>query len=88
MKFVVPVPPESGLPPVELAYQSIVSPEFTDPLIETVPGLTLEPLVPTGADGKAFTVEVPVLTFTEEALVAEHTIFPDAPFEASFFNRT
>ena len=82
------MPPESGLPPVEPAYQSMVSPAFTDPLIETVPALALEPFVPTGAAGKVFTVADPVLTFTEVAFVDEQTIFPEALFEALFFNRT
>ena len=54
----VPVPPESWLPPVELAYQSMVSPAFTDPLIETEPALALEPFVPVGLDGSGFTVIV------------------------------
>ena len=88
VKLVVAVPPDKGLPPVELAYQSIVSPVFTVPLITTVPVPILEPFVPVGTEGNVLTVAVPVLTFTEEALVAEHTIFPEAPFEASFFNRT
>ena len=88
VKLVVPVPPDNGLPPVELAYQSMVSPVVTAPLIETVPVPFLEPSVPVGLEGDVFTVAVPVLTFAETALVAEQTTFPDAAFEALFFKRT
>ena len=88
VKLVVPVPPDNGLPPVEFAYQSIVSPTFTLPLITTVPVPILEPSVPVGLEGKAITVAVPVLTSTEVALVAELTTFPEALFEALFFKRT
>ena len=87
VKLVVPVPPDSGLPPEELAYQSIVSPVFTEPLISTVPVPILEPSVPVGLEGNALTVAVPTLTFSEVAFVAEQTTFPDAPFEALLFNR-
>ena len=56
--MVVPVPPDNGLPPVELAYQSIVSPAFTDPLIVTVPAPEFDPSIPVGLDGSALTVMV------------------------------
>ena len=87
VKLVVAVPPDNGLPPEELAYQSIVSPVVTEPLISTVPVPILEPLVPVGLEGNALITAVPVLTSTEIALVAEQTTFPDAPFEALLFNR-
>jgi hypothetical protein len=87
VKLVVAVPPDNGLPPVELAYQSMVSPVVTAPLIETVPVPYLEPSVLVGLEGNALTVAVPVLTSTEVALVAEQTTFPVAPFEALLFNR-
>ena len=61
VKLVVPIPPESGLPPVELAYQSIVWPALTEPLIATVPVPYLEPSVPVGLEGNAFTVTVEVI---------------------------
>ena len=61
VKLVVPVPPDSGLPPEELAYQSIVSPAITAPLIETVPVPYLEPSVLVGLEGNAFTVTVEVI---------------------------
>ena len=54
----MPVPPDNGLPPVAPEYQSIVSPAFTDPLIATVPELELDPSVPVGLEGSAFTVIV------------------------------
>ena len=88
VKLVVPVPPDNGLPPEELAYQSIVSPVVTAPLIETVPVPFLEPSVPVGLEGNALTEAIPVLTSTEVAFVAEQTTFPDAAFEALFFKRT
>ena len=54
----MPVPPESTLPPLKAAYQSTVSPAPGVAEIFTVPGPHIDPLVPTGADGNAFTVAV------------------------------
>ena len=56
VKLVTPVPPVNGDPPVAAAYQSIVSPEPTAPLIVTVPFPQREFPVPVGAVGNAFTV--------------------------------
>jgi hypothetical protein len=51
VKLIVPVPPVNGLPPVAPAYQSIVSPVLTDPLIATVPDPVLDPSTPVGLEG-------------------------------------
>ena len=63
VKLVVPVPPDNGLPPEELAYQSMVSPVVTAPLIVTVPVPFLDPSVPVGLEGSALTTPVPDATF-------------------------
>jgi hypothetical protein len=56
---VVPLPPLNTLPPLDAAYQSIVSPVDTLALIFTVPVPVLDPSTPlVGADGFAFTVAV------------------------------
>jgi len=59
VNVVVPVPPLNTLPPVDAAYQSIVSPPDTLALIFTVPVPVLVPSTPAvGVDGKLFTVAV------------------------------
>ena len=58
---VTPVPDDNTEPPVGTAYQSIVSPAFGVAEIFTVPVEHLEPFVPLGADGNAFTVVVMAL---------------------------
>ena len=56
---VTPVPPVNTVPPVEAAYQSIVSPAFTEAEIFTVPVPHLDPLTgDEGAVGEAETTTV------------------------------
>lgn len=54
--MVVPVPPASILPPVEAAYQSIVSPAPGVADIPTVPVPHRDEFVPVGREGIVFTV--------------------------------
>jgi hypothetical protein len=56
-----PVPPESGAPPVGLAYQSTVSPNPTVADRFTVPVLQTDPPVPTGATGGVVTTTGPAV---------------------------
>ena len=58
VKEVTPDPLVKTEPPLEAAYQSIVSPEPGVADILTVPVAHLEELVPAGADGNALTVAV------------------------------
>ena len=55
---VTPDPLVNTEPPLEAAYQSIVSPEPDVADILTVPVEHLDPFVAVGADGTAFTVAV------------------------------
>ena len=62
---VVPVPPVRTVPPVEAAYQSIVSPAPALADIVTVPVPHRELSVPVGALGIAFTVAVTAVLVAE-----------------------
>ena len=75
VKLVVPVPPDKTEPPVNAAYQSIVSPELTLALIATVPVPILEPSTPdVGLLGKGFTVATTaVLVAVVQPLVVAST---------------
>ena len=56
VKLVVPVPPARTAPPDAAAYQSMVSPAPGVAEMVTAPVPHLDPPVPVGAGGKAFTV--------------------------------
>jgi hypothetical protein len=78
---VTPVPPVKTAPPDAAAYQSIVSPEPGVADRPTVPVPHLEPAVPVGAVGKAFTVVVilievagePETQAADEVIITETT---------------
>lgn len=58
VNVVVPVPPESTVPPLATEYQSTVSPAPTLALKATVPVPQRAALVPVGTDGRGLTVVV------------------------------
>ena len=62
---VTPDPPDSGEPPTEVAYQSIITPGPTVAEILTVPEPQRAPDVPVGADGITLTVAVTAVLANE-----------------------
>ena len=71
VKEVTPIPPVNTVPPVEAAYQSMVSPLPGVALNETVPVPQREPAVPVGADGTAFTVAVTAVLVADKQPVVK-----------------
>jgi hypothetical protein len=59
------VPDANAEPPVGFAYQSIVVPVPSEAEMVTVPVPQLDPFVPVGAAGTAFTVAVTVVLVAE-----------------------
>ena len=58
IKLVTPVPPANTAPPVDVEYQSMVDPVGGVAEIVTTPAPHLDPAVPIGAVGNAFTTAV------------------------------
>jgi len=68
---VTPVPPDNTVPPVDAAYQSMVSPVPGVDEILTVPVPQREPAVPVGDDGTVFTVAVTAVLDADKQPVVE-----------------